>query len=316
MVAMSCSRPPRAWQTSTSTLRPPIPLVRYTLDLPSLIPTDTRAYETNVKEGAHGAEDAFDETMVYFWTSVCSFIVGLATIMRNDAVALAWYRAQWASDYPRLSKLRSVGQHYGMETGLLDATASIPVAFWFATHEFASGAYRADDSGVIYRIDRTCLSEVERWIERLPEHEGQFDARSIDIGDTPESIAPRAIRQCGWSLVGWDHPRLMIRMVAEGGLTKYVFRTGAVASEANPLRHEFLVPPADPARRLFERFWISSPRSIADAQTWIDRHWNPATERPIRIAADGDWLSDLTAEMGRIVGYHAEALSSGSGNTG
>src|SRR5215831_14263202 len=55
---------------------------------------------------------------------------------------LEWLESQWNSDYPALYKLRSVGQHYGMDTGLLDATTSVPVALWFATHDFATGAYR------------------------------------------------------------------------------------------------------------------------------------------------------------------------------
>lgn len=294
------------WELDPPTLRPPIPLVPYTMDLPALIPTDFRAYEQHLSGGGAAepqAEDAFDEMVTYFWGRVCAFIVGLAVSLKGDAGASMWYRTQWEADTPRLYKLRSVGQHYGMETGLLDASSSLAVALWFASHEFQSGTYKTGNQGVIYRIDQTRLEEAERWIRQLPGHES-FDACSVDIRDTPESVAPRAVRQQGWSLVGWEHPRLLIKMVACGGLTQHVFRTGAAPSAFNDLSRGSLVPADDVMAQLFGRFWDKPRVSLEEAQTWIDRHWNVAVEERIRIDAEGNWLDRLAAEMERISAFH------------
>jgi len=299
LVDLSC------WELDPSDLRPPIPLLRYTMDLPSLIPTATRAYEQHLKGRANPrAEEVFDEGMVYFCTTVCMFLFGLAIRIKGDANAAAWFQEQWDSGFPHRYKLRSIGQHYGMETGMLDTTASIPVALWFATHDFRTGAYRANTTGVVYRINRARLAEVEGWIVALPAHEGRFDAYSVDIGDTPETIAPRAVRQRGWSLAGWDHPRIIIRMVAQGGLVQYVFRTSATPSDLNPLTHQLLVPPDDILRELFEEFWSKEPASFIDAQAWVDRYWNVIADQQIRLDAEGHWMAQFSAAIGRIFHHY------------
>lgn len=293
------------WERHPPTLTPPIPLEPYTFDLPSLIPTDTRSYENHLRggEGEPRSDEAFDETMTWFGISVCAFVVGLAALSHGDEDAAAWYSAQWENDYPHLYKLRSIGQHYGMDTGLVDATSAIPVALWFASHSFQTGDYVARNQGIVYRIDLSKLREVERWLTAMPEHEGEFDSTSIDIRDTPKDVAPRAYRQQGWSLVGWEHPRLVIRMVATGGLMQYYFATGDAPSPVNAIEHSFLVPSVDPVRTLFQRFWTRQPASLDEAQAWIDRHWNVAALRPIRIA-DEAWRQQLVAEMARLFDYH------------
>ena len=301
----------RAWRFRPTTIRLPIPLLPGTLDLPSLIPTNTRDYERFLLGGAsESAEDAFGDMMVYFWTSVCSFIVGLACIIRKDAAAVNWFGNQWASDYPRLYQVRSIGQHYGMDTGLLDATSSIGVALWFATHDFRTGTYRSGESGVIYKIACAQLKEAQQWLEDLPEHEGVFDARMIDLRDTPVGIAARAVRQCGWSLVGWEHPRLVIKMVTSGGLSRYVFPTSLAPSAQNLLPRDWLVPPPheDPVGALFEMFWTYQPRSLREAQQWIDQHWNIAIRSRIELDEIGSWIDQLASEFGCIVDHYVSVL--------
>jgi hypothetical protein len=301
----------RLWRFEPTAIQPPIPLLPRTMDLPSLIPTNTREYERFLEGVAPDAEeDAFDDMMVYFWTSVCSFIVGLACVIRKDAAADTWFSNQWMLDCPRLDKLRSIGQHYGMDTGLLDATSSISVALWFATHDFKNGAYRSGESGVVYRIATAQLKEAQQWLEDLPEHEGAFDARMIDLSDTPETIAPRAVRQRGWSLVGWEHPRLIIKMVAGGGLYRYIFPTGPAPCSLNSLTREWLVPPPqqDPVRTLFDMFWTDQPRSLRRAQQWIDQYWNIASKSRIQLDESGLWLDQLSSEFGRILDHYSDVL--------
>ncbi|HTD15661.1 MAG TPA: FRG domain-containing protein [Chthoniobacterales bacterium] len=281
------------------------------MDLPSLIPTDTREYERFLSGIVPDKEEgAFDDMMVYFWTSVCAFIIALACAIKKDAAAATWFGDQWTSDCPRLDKLRSIGQHYGMDTGLLDATSSIAVALWFATHDFKTGAYRSRESGVVYRIAPAQLEKAQQWLEDLPEHEGAFEARMIDLGDTPASIAPRAVRQQGWSLVGWEHPRLVIKMATSGGLNRYVFPTGPAPCSVNSLTREWLVPhpQQDPVRTLFEMFWICQPRSLREAQQWIDRYWNIGNESRIQIDKSGSWFDRLGSEFGRILDHYSHDL--------
>ena len=195
-----------------------------------------------------------------------------------------------------------------MDTGLLDASASIPVALWFATHDFGSGGHRAADSAVLYRIDRHGFRTVENWLRAIPEHDGEFDAASIDIQDTPATLAPRASRQHGWSLVGWDHPRLVIRMAAEGFLRRYVWPTGAGPSPVNHLKREDIVPAVDPTGMLFRIFWKSQPRSLQEVQHWIDRYWNVAAATRIVVEEDGAWMEHLPREIERIYAAHTERL--------
>jgi FRG domain len=302
----------RCWKFEPPETRLPIQLLPGTLDLPSLIPTNTRAYERFVTGTAAGPdESAFEDMMVYFWTTVSLFIVGLACRLLADEQALAWLAQQWTKDFPRLYKLRSIAQHYGMDTGLLDASSSFQVALWFATHDFASGHYRSNSSGVVYLINRDCLIETERWIESIPEHEGEFDARTIDICDTPASVAPRASRQCGWSLVGWDHPRLIIAMTARGGLVRHAFPTSDKASLPNSLTRDWLVPSktSDPVRALFEHFWKRQPQSIAEAQLWLDEHWNPIATNRILIDEAGNWFDQVSSQFGRILDYHEKRFN-------
>lgn len=300
------------WRFEPKSLMLPVPLERGMVDLPSLIPTNTRAYEHYVRDGPAGwREDAFDDMMVYFWTAVCTFILGLACRVWRDTPALNWVLRQWDEDFPALYKLRSVGQHYGMDTGLLDATSSFKVALWFATHDFSSGEYRAHDSAVIYRIDRHQLPEVEAWLRAIPEHEGEFDAASVDIRDTPETIAPRAVRQEGWSLVGWDHPRMIIRMASQGFLTRYVTRTGSSPSPANDLTRDYLLPVADPTGILFRIYWPEPLRSLEDAQAWIDRYWNIDASRPIVLDEDGSWMARLVDELENIYKAHTASVRKG-----
>lgn len=301
----------RCWQFEPAAPEFPIQLRRGTLDLPSLIPTNTRAYERSLKGGISSwEENAFEDMMVYFWTTVCNFILALGCRVWQDKRGLAWLAAQWSTDFPALYKLRSVGQHYGMDTGLLDASSSVDVALWFATHHFESGAYRSNDSAVLYRIDRQGLQEVETWLRAIPEHAGKFDAASVDIGDTPVTLAPRAARQHGWSLVGWDHPRLVIRMAAEKLLVRYDFETGRSPSGANHLSREDLVPSIDPTGTLFRMFWQQQPRSLQDAQDWIDRYWNVATSSPIELDEKGEWLDQVSREIDRIYAFYVEPLRS------
>jgi hypothetical protein len=304
------------WRFEPPSLTLPLPLEHGILDLPSLIPTNTRAYEHYLARGPDSwKEDAFDDTMVHFWTAVCTFILGLACRVWSDTAALDWVLRQWNEDYPALYKLRSVGQHYGMDTGLLDATSSYQVALWFATHNFSTGEYRPNDTAVLYRIDRQHLPDVEAWLRSIPEHEGEFDAATVDIRDTPETIAARAVRQKGWSLVGWDHPRMIIRMASEGFLTRYVFRTGSVPSSANGLTRDYLVPLADPTGILFRIYWGEQPRSLDDAQAWIDRYWNIDVSSRIVLDEDGAWFGQLVNEIAHVYEVHEATIRKAVGHS-
>jgi FRG domain len=296
------------WRCNPGSLKLPVTLVRELMDLPSLIPTNTRAYERYLQGGADWQENAFEDMMVYFWTAVCIFLLGLACRVLGDSDGLQWLESQWNADYPALYKLRSVGQHYGMDTGLLDATTSVPVALWFATHDFATGSYRANDSAILYRIDREGLRRVEAWLRNIPEHEGKFDAASVDIRDTPPMIALRASRQQGWSLVGWDHPRLVIRMAAERLITRCDFCTGSAPTAVNCLTREYITPGKDPMAKLFAIFWQKRPRSLDDAQVWIDENWNVAASKRIVLDEDGSWFEGLSSEIGSIYTYQTERV--------
>jgi hypothetical protein len=94
-------------------------------------------------------------------------------------------------------------------------------------------------------------------------------------------------------------------MVAGGGLTRYTFPTGSAACPANSLDREWVVPNADRVRALFEKFWTSQPRSLRQAQQWVDRYWNIATQARIEIDDDGLWFDQLPVEFRRILDHYA-----------
>jgi hypothetical protein len=111
----------------------------------------------------------------------------------------------------------------------------------------------------------------------------------------------------------WDHPRLVIRMAAEGLLRRYDFRTGSAPTTANCLTRDHIAPADDPMSRLFAMFWQKQPRSLEDAQAWIDQNWNIAASERIVLDEDGAWLERLSSEIGRIYAFHVGKLSAGFG---
>ena len=102
----------------------------------------------------------------------------------------------------------------------------------------------------------------------------------------------------------------MIRMAAGGGLTRYVFPTGPTPSPANALALDWLVPPQnrDLVRSLFELFWTHKPRSLAEAQQWVDRHWNVAGTPRIEIDGEGSWFGQLSSGLGPIFDHYSTLL--------
>lgn len=61
----------------------------------------------------------------------------------------------------RLMSLISISQHYDYRSAMVDFSASLEVAAWFATHEWNSGNILDDGQrGVVYRINSAALSSI------------------------------------------------------------------------------------------------------------------------------------------------------------
>ena len=99
-------------------------------------------------------------------------------------------------------------------------------------------------------------------------------------------------------------------MASEAFLTRYVFRTGSSPSPANALTRDYLVPVADPTSILFRTYWPKQPRSLEDAQDWLDRHWNIDTSRRIVLDEGGAWFAQLERELERIYTAHEASVRS------
>jgi hypothetical protein len=68
------------------------------------------------------------------------------------------------------------------------------------------------------------------------------------------------------------------------------------------------MPVADPTAILFGIYWTEQPRSLKDAQAWIDRYWNIATSTHIVLDEDGEWFSHLAREIDAIYDAHTASV--------
>src|SRR4051794_21581363 len=65
----------------------------------------------------------------------------------------------------------------------------------------------------------------------------------------------------------------------------------------------------DPVRALFEHFWKRQPRSLAEAQLWLDEHWNTVATNRIVIDERGNWFDQVSSQFGRILDWHQKRFN-------
>jgi len=138
------------------------------------------------------------------------------------------------------AQLVSFSQHYDCASSMIDITASIEVAAWFATHSWP-GQKISDGVGVIYRF-RTCSERILKEFAHLPGLEdvatsGILGSVSLDL-----PWAPRIVAQRGGALFGCESVVVMA-LLAMGLVDVFTFDQQKDSRQS--LSREALVPPKE-----------------------------------------------------------------------
>lgn len=138
------------------------------------------------------------------------------------------------------AQLVSLSQHYDCASSMIDTTASIDVAAWFATHSW-QGQKISNGVGVIYRF-RLCSGRLLREFEHLRGLEdvatsGILGSVSLDL-----AWAPRIVAQRGGAMFGCES--LVVMALLAMGLVD-VFTFDQQKHSWQSLSREALVPPKE-----------------------------------------------------------------------
>ena len=217
-----------------------------------LVPADYRQLESRLEKGESkpGLLPMYGERIASIRSAITLYLMQCHSSW-NDPSVQAW-EAQLQNVH-RSDTLLSIGQHYGLRTHLMDWSADLAVAFWFATHQWGTGNYVQGGDAVIYRVKLDALQQAEQHANNalsLTNPSQMF--RHVDISGTPPVLAPRASAQKGFSVCGLESPQLLQAMIASKCISVHVFPRGVAPSSANLLTKTQLVPPFDQMANLFE----------------------------------------------------------------
>jgi hypothetical protein len=247
-------------------------LARHQFQFDSMIPTDYRGLEGAIEQKSSHTLllDSYNDDVAFArlcktWTA----LVQLGTSNRESAAAVdAWaknYLGQPVHVWCDMSG--SIGQHYGLRTGFLDASSNWRVGLFFASFDFRSDVVMEGNTATLYRIDRKLLLKAEAAANFCDNRTGAFAFRHVDIRDIPVQIAQRPSLQHGWSLINFESPLLLAYLLHFDGIVAFEFTTGNDA--CIPMREE-VMPSNDPLLSVFESF-ESDDKWIIQCQEFMNQ---------------------------------------------
>lgn len=193
------------WPPEPSTL---LGLQAESYQIESLFPTDARLLGDLIRAGRKH-EPLVQLTFGDGVWQLRSILVAYAALQwanhSNIQLPVATFQA-WLYDqqHQPWDKMLSVGQHTGdLPTHVLDATSSLYVALWFATHAGGSSFDNNAGQAVLYRIARPQLQQAEVICAQAL---SATEFHHVYCHDAPPELTARPSLQHGWSLCGWDRP--------------------------------------------------------------------------------------------------------------
>lgn len=249
-------------------------LSKHQFQFDSLIPTDYRGLEDNINHGSSRTllletygDDVAIARLCKTWTALVRLVKRHAAF---DAPVRDWakrYVDQPARVWCDISG--SVGQHYGLRTGFLDASSSLHVGLFFASFDFNSGTVAKGKVATLYRIDRELLLRAETAANTRDRRTGAFACRHVDIRGIPAQIAQRPSLQHGWSLINFESPLLQAYLLDLEGIVAFEFITDE--DTCIPSREQ-VMPSGDPLLAVFDSFeqddcWITECQDFVDQLT-------------------------------------------------
>jgi hypothetical protein len=171
--------------------------------------------------------------------------MAFASVLELASVSPAVQQATWRSILGDRQKV-AFAQHYGLATDALDLTEDVKVALWFALTRLDPAT---ENDIVASPVDEDNVSVL--YLFRV----GEFDARAIDVVDSPSS---RPALQRGWvssGSWGWRANRAATRLEAA------IYFPGSVRNAlALPATTELFRPPTDePVTRIAQELLESLP---------------------------------------------------------
>lgn len=178
--------------------------------------------------------------------------MAFASVLELASVSPAAQQATWRSILGDRQKV-AFAQHYGLATDALDLTEDVKVALWFALTRLDAAT---ENDFVASPVDEDNVSVL--YLFRV----GEFDARAIDVVDSPSS---RPALQRGWvssGSWGWRANRAATRLEAA------IYFPGSVRNAlALPATTELFRPPTDePVTRIAQELLERLPESVVGAE--------------------------------------------------
>lgn len=262
--------------------------------LESLIPSDYRGLEQAIREGRRntpGGLAPYENEQAWVGSLMTAFCLDRHADATGDPASRQWIDSQSLGTVgQRFDRIGSVGQHYGLKTGYLDATSNPMVALWFATHDFQTYQPLGDGPAVVYRIDFGLLERAFAEVNAEQKWTGEDACRASDIRATPQALAPRAAAQQGWSLIHFESPSLQIRLAQLKALHRFEFPRGTATDWRGRLAPHGFRPQPDPMVGVFEGL-RSGRIPLQEAQEYVDRHFNPQLPVSQRVVLTSELLA-------------------------
>ena len=258
--------------------RPKERLTKHQFEFDSMIPTDYRDVEDAIESsGVASVPDRYGDCASIFrsvLTFACIAEHSQSLSAADNKTVMDWLKDCAAGKHgERFDAPGSVGQHYGFRTGYLDTTSSLKMALWFATRDFATGNYIGSGEAVIYRIKISSLKKCCDDLNKASKHSGRDSLRYVDIRSTPAPLGQRARNQCGWSLIRFECPGLLMALIQDCAIEAFTFpRVGGPCAENN-LARDFIAPPGENLLKIFAD--VQSGNLFSPTrQQYIDEHIN------------------------------------------
>ncbi len=257
-------------------------IVQHSYTFDSIIPTDYRHLEDHLTLNQHSSLDvqtAYGNEVAHLralitYLAIDRWISAYPNVTHQvlPQEVTSWFQslAPSSGSMP-FDRLGNIGQHCELPSGYTDATSSKYAALWFASHNWVSGSYSPNATGIVYRIKYDVLCQAEADLNLGFGLTGDGCYRHVDIRQTPWAVCPRPSLQNGWSLINFESPRLLLELIDRQAIQAFQFRRSDNPPSVNTLsKNANIAPEPDGVKEAIA--WIHDNPTNANLQHIINAH--------------------------------------------